>query len=176
MFSKCICHRHCICLRLCCCLFVGQVMFSHSSDQMSQRPKVSKIALLRRSLNVFVNICQEKYLWNYTRIFFSLGESVYTLWSLRRRWIWRVPKFAMHNSCCLLLRNFLHLLIKTSAICIKFNGEEKTFGYPPFSILFFGFGTKSWPDHCFDKPCLLSLKSTPMHNVYNCTLASTMLL
>ena len=54
VFSKCICHRHCICLRLCCCLFVGQVMFSHRSDQMSQRPKVSKIALWRCSLNVFV--------------------------------------------------------------------------------------------------------------------------
>ena len=53
-FSKCICHRHCICLHLCCCLFVGQVMFSHRSDQMSQRPKVSKIALWRCSLNVFV--------------------------------------------------------------------------------------------------------------------------
>ena len=46
------CHRHCICLRLCCCLFVGQVIFSHQSDQMSQRSQVSKIALWRCTLNV----------------------------------------------------------------------------------------------------------------------------
>ena len=52
--SKCICHCHCLCLCLCGCLFVGQVMFSHHSDQMSQRSKVSKIALWRCSLNVFV--------------------------------------------------------------------------------------------------------------------------
>ena len=45
VFSKCICHClcHCLCLRR--CLFVGQVMFSHHSDQMSQRSKVSKVAL-----------------------------------------------------------------------------------------------------------------------------------
>ena len=52
VFSKCFCH--CTCLRLCCCLFVGQVMYSHRSDQMSQRPKISRIALWRCSLNVFV--------------------------------------------------------------------------------------------------------------------------
>ena len=52
VFSKCFCHY--TCLRLCCCLFVGQMTFSHRSDQMSQRPKVSKIALWRCSLNVFV--------------------------------------------------------------------------------------------------------------------------
>ena len=34
--------------------FVGQVMFSHHSDEMSQRSKVSEIALWRCSLNVFV--------------------------------------------------------------------------------------------------------------------------
>ena len=48
MFS--ICHRHCLSR----CFFVGQVMFSHHPDQMSQRSKVSKIALWRCSLNVFV--------------------------------------------------------------------------------------------------------------------------
>ena len=42
----------CICLRR--CLFVGQVMFSHHSAQMSQSSKVSNIALWRCSLNVFV--------------------------------------------------------------------------------------------------------------------------
>ena len=54
VFSKCICHClcHCLCLRH--CLFVGQVMFSHHPDQMSQRSKVSKIALWRYSLNVIV--------------------------------------------------------------------------------------------------------------------------
>ena len=50
VFSKCICH----CLCLSCCLFVGQVMFSHHSDQMPQWSKVPKIALWRCSLNVFV--------------------------------------------------------------------------------------------------------------------------
>ena len=56
VFSKCICHGHCrcLCLCLCRCLFVGQVMFPHHSDQMSQRSKVSKIALWRYSLNVIV--------------------------------------------------------------------------------------------------------------------------
>ena len=58
VLSKCICHClchchcHCACLRR--CLFAGQVMFSHRPDQMSQRSKVSKIALWRCSLNVFV--------------------------------------------------------------------------------------------------------------------------
>ena len=42
------------CLCLCHCLFVGQVMFPHHSDQMSQWLKVPKIALWRCSLNVFV--------------------------------------------------------------------------------------------------------------------------
>ena len=46
VFSKCICHSR--------YLFVGQVMFSHQSDQMPQRSKVSKIALWKCSLNVFV--------------------------------------------------------------------------------------------------------------------------
>ena len=60
MLSKCICHYlchcHCLCVCVClrCCLFVGQVRFSHHSDQMSQRSEVSKIALWRCSLNVFV--------------------------------------------------------------------------------------------------------------------------
>ena len=60
VFSKCIFHCHCLCLCIClciclrCCLFVGRVTFPHRSDQMSQRPKVSKIALWRCSLNVFV--------------------------------------------------------------------------------------------------------------------------
>ena len=43
VFFKCICHCLCICLCLRCCFFVGQIMFSHHSDQMSQRSKVSKI-------------------------------------------------------------------------------------------------------------------------------------
>ena len=50
MFSKCICHSHCLSH----CFFVGQVMFSHHSDQMSQRSKVSKIAFWSCSPNVFV--------------------------------------------------------------------------------------------------------------------------
>ena len=56
VFFKCICHCHCLSICLCIrsYLFVGQVMFSHHSDQMSQRSKVSKIALWRCSLNVFV--------------------------------------------------------------------------------------------------------------------------
>ena len=45
------CHCHCVCLR--CCLFVGQVMFPHHSDQMSQSSKVSNIALWRCYLNIF---------------------------------------------------------------------------------------------------------------------------
>ena len=54
VLSKCICHGLCICIR--CCLFVGQVMFSHHPDQMSQRSKVSKIILWRYSLNVIVTV------------------------------------------------------------------------------------------------------------------------
>ena len=45
VFFKCICHCLCICLCLRRCLFVGQVMFSHHSDQMSQRSKVSGVAI-----------------------------------------------------------------------------------------------------------------------------------
>ena len=54
VFFKCICHCicHCLCLRH--CLFVGQVVFSHHPDKMSQRSKVSKITLWRYSLNVIV--------------------------------------------------------------------------------------------------------------------------
>ena len=56
MFSKCICLCHCLCLCICLChcLFVGQVMSSHHYDQMSQRSQVSRVALWRCSLNVFV--------------------------------------------------------------------------------------------------------------------------
>ena len=50
VLSKCI--RLCHCLCLCHCLFFGQVMSLHHSDQMSQRPKVSRIALSGCSLNV----------------------------------------------------------------------------------------------------------------------------
>ena len=39
VFSQFIGHRHCL------CLFVGQVMFSHHSDQMSQRPQVFRMSL-----------------------------------------------------------------------------------------------------------------------------------
>ena len=45
---------HCLCICICRCPFVGQVMFSHHSDEMSQRSKVSEIALWRCSLNLFV--------------------------------------------------------------------------------------------------------------------------
>ena len=41
MFSKCICHSHCLSH----CFFVGQVMFSHHSDQMSQRSQVYGMCL-----------------------------------------------------------------------------------------------------------------------------------
>ena len=40
--SKCICHRHCLSRFV---VVVGQVMFSRHSDQMSERSKVSNIAL-----------------------------------------------------------------------------------------------------------------------------------
>ena len=48
VFSKCIClcHCNCLCLCLCHCLFVGQVMSSHHSDQMSQTSQVSRVTLL----------------------------------------------------------------------------------------------------------------------------------
>ena len=36
VLSKCICHCHCLCLCLCHCLFLGQVMFSHHSEQISK--------------------------------------------------------------------------------------------------------------------------------------------
>ena len=39
---------------LCLCIFVGHVMPPHHSDQMSQRSQVSRVALWRCSLNVFV--------------------------------------------------------------------------------------------------------------------------
>merc|ERR1711956_129384 len=56
VFSKCICLCHCLCLCICLChyLFFGQVMSPHHSDQMSQRSQVSRVALWRCSLNVFV--------------------------------------------------------------------------------------------------------------------------
>ena len=64
VFSKCLCHWLCLChchchchyLCGCHCLFVGQFMFYHHSHQMSQRSKVSNIALWRCSLNVSVNV------------------------------------------------------------------------------------------------------------------------
>ena len=57
MFSKCIRHR------LGRCLFVGQVMFSHHSDQMSQRSKVSWSWILLH--------CNQRHL---TSEFIYLGE------------------------------------------------------------------------------------------------------
>ena len=54
VLSKCIYHCLCLCICLRRCLFVGQLMFSHHFDQISQRSKVSKIALWSYSLNVIV--------------------------------------------------------------------------------------------------------------------------
>ena len=54
VFSKCICHRLHFVFVFVVVFLLGQVIFSHHSDQMSQRSKVSKIVLWRCSLNVFV--------------------------------------------------------------------------------------------------------------------------
>ena len=75
VFSKCICHCHCLCLCLCHYLFVGHVMFSHHSDYMSQRSKLSKIALWRCSLNVFVIV----FVFVFVVVFFLLVRSCFRM-------------------------------------------------------------------------------------------------
>ena len=55
-FSKCICLCHCLCLCICLChcLFFGQIMSPHHSDQISQMSNVSRMALWKSLLFVFV--------------------------------------------------------------------------------------------------------------------------
>ena len=52
----CICICHCLCFCHCHCLFVGQVLFPHHSDQMSQRLQVSRVGILMCLLNIFVSV------------------------------------------------------------------------------------------------------------------------
>ena len=71
---ECICH----CLCLCCCLFVGQVMFSHHSEQMSKRSQFSKIPFLElktfTSVTIYsMNIRYRKYLQELAVACFSLN-------------------------------------------------------------------------------------------------------
>ena len=47
-------HCLCLCICLCHCIFLGQVMSTNRPDQTSKRTQVSRIALWRCSLNVFV--------------------------------------------------------------------------------------------------------------------------
>ena len=95
--SKCICHCHCLCL--CLCLFVGQVMFSHHSDEMSQRSKVSEIALWRCSLNVFIIFIAIVFVSVFVFVFlfvfvfvvvFLLVRSCFLMTPIRfaRLWVW----------------------------------------------------------------------------------------
>ena len=74
VFSKCICH--CLCICLCRCFFVGQVMFPHHSDQMSQWSKVTKNALWRCSLNVFVIVIVSVFVFV---VVFLLGSSCFRM-------------------------------------------------------------------------------------------------
>ena len=46
VFSEYICNCLCLCICLCRCVFVGQIVFSHQSDQMSQSSQVSRISLI----------------------------------------------------------------------------------------------------------------------------------
>ena len=78
---RCIYHCNCLCL----CLYVGHVMFSHASDQMS---KVSKIALWRCSQNVFaivtvfVFVIFAVFCWS-GHVFSSLWSNVSKITSLK---------------------------------------------------------------------------------------------
>ena len=60
----CLCH----CVSL--CLFVGQVRSPHHSDQISQMSQVSRIALWRCSLNVFVFVIVFVFVFVFVIVFF----------------------------------------------------------------------------------------------------------
>ena len=85
----CHCHCHCACLRR--CLFAGQVMFSHRPDQMSQRSKVSKIALWRCSLNVFVIV----FVFVFVFAFVFLGHAMSSHHSDQMSQLSQVSKIAL---------------------------------------------------------------------------------
>ena len=51
-------------------IFVGQVMFSHHSDQIPQWSKVTKIALWGRSQNIFVIV----FVFVFVVLFFLVGS------------------------------------------------------------------------------------------------------
>ena len=65
-FSKCICLCNCLCH----CLFFGQVMSPHHSDQMSQRSKVSRMALWKSFLFVFVFVIVFVFVFVFVIVFF----------------------------------------------------------------------------------------------------------
>ena len=73
--------RKCNCL--CLCLLVGHLMSPHHSDQMSQRSQVSRIALWRCSLNVFVFVIVFVFVFVFVFVivFFWSGHVSSSLWS-----------------------------------------------------------------------------------------------
>ena len=83
VLSKCIClcHCHCLCLCLCRCIFLGQVMSPHHYDQMCQGSQVSRIALWRCSLNVFVIVIVFVFVFVFVIVFFWPGHVSSSLWS-----------------------------------------------------------------------------------------------
>ena len=110
VFSKCNCHCHCLCLCLCICLrrclFVGQVMFSHHSDQMSQRSKGSKIALWRYSLNVIVFVFAFVFV-----VVFLLVRSCFFMTPISDSDDWRVTKVGLELLGLLKMEESLHAAI-----------------------------------------------------------------
>ena len=108
VFSKCICHCHCLCICLCLrrCLFVGQVMFSHHSDQMSQRSKVSEIALWRYSLNVIVFVFAFVFV-----VVFLLVRSCFFMTPISDSDDWRVTKVGLELLGLLKMEESLHAAI-----------------------------------------------------------------
>ena len=82
VFSKriCLCLCHCLCLCICICLchclFVGQVMSPHHSDRMSQRSQVSRVALWRCFLNVFVFVIVFVFVFVFVIVFFWVRSSL----------------------------------------------------------------------------------------------------
>ena len=81
--SKCICLCHCLCLCLCLChcIFFVQVMSPHHSDQMYIRSQVSRMALWRCSLNVFVFVIIFVFVFVFGIVFFWSVRVSSSLWS-----------------------------------------------------------------------------------------------
>ena len=129
-----LCHCHCICLSR--YLSVDQVVFSHHSDQMPQRLKVSNIARWKCSLNVFVIEIVIVIVFVFVFVVAFFGQVIFSHHSDKMSQWSRVSKFAL--SKCSLNVFVIVFFIVFVVFFVCWSGY--VFSWPPISFPRFRFG------------------------------------